>query len=133
MKAQQGAVYFKSKGTVSHVAGDPDAVLTGDLVEDIDESGEVILDNGVPVLVSSTDFAKDDVNREINIAGKIYMITSVDVDQQKITLDEDVADPNLSKAQYGISAKAIGVPWMVTIPTSLVILGDGSDLPAIPQ
>ena len=59
------------------------------------------------------------------------MIISVDVEQQKITLDENVADPNLSKAQFGIGAKAIGVPWMITIPTSLVILQEGNTLPEI--
>ncbi len=133
IKAQQGAVFFKSGGTISHADGDPGIILTGDLVEDRDENGDVILDNGVPVLVNNTDFTKDDVNREINIAAKIYMIISVDVEQQKITLDENVADPNLSKAQFGIGAKAIGVPWMITIPTSLVILQEGNTLPEIEE
>jgi len=111
IKARQGAVYFKSEGTVSHVAADPNALLTGD----------------------GTDFTEDDVNREINIAAEIYLIKSVDIVQQKITLNEDIAQSIEGNVQYGIGAKAIGVPWVVTIPTSLVILGDGSDLPEIPE
>ena len=134
MKAKQGAVYFKTEGTVSHVPGDLDTVLTGDMVEDINEEGAVILDNnGNPVLIHGTEFTNDDVNREINLAGKIYMIISVNVEQQKITLDEDIAQPNLSKAHFGIGAKAIGVPWVVTIPTSLVILREGNELPEISE
>ena len=133
VKARQGAVSFKSGGTITHLAADLDTVLTGDMVEDIDENGDVILDNGAPVLVNGTDFTKDDVNREINIAAKIYMIISVDVGQQKITLDEDVADPSLKNAQFGIGAKAIGVPCMVTIPNSLVILQEGNALEEIEE
>ena len=134
MKAQQGAVYFKSNGTVSHVASDPESVLTGNLVEDVNENGEVVLDeNGEPELINGTNFVEDDVNREINIAGKIYMIISVNVEQQKITLDEDIAQSITGNVQYAIGAKAIGVPWVVTVPTSLVMLHDGNQLPEIPE
>lgn len=129
MKAQQGAVYFKSNGTVSHLANDPSNMLTGDMVEDRDDNGEVLMENGNPVLINGTDFSLDDINREINIGGKIYMINTVDVPNQKITLNEALYEPDINNAPYGIGAKAIGVPWVVTIPTSLVILGDGSDLP----
>ena len=134
MKAQQGAVYFKSEGTVSHVAGDPESVLTGNLVEDVDDQGETVLDeNGEVVLINGTNFVEDDVNREINIEGKIYMIISVDEEQQKITLDEDIAESILGNVLYGIGPKAVGVPWVVTIPTSLVMLHDGDKLPEIPE
>lgn len=109
MKAQQGAVYLKSEGTVFHSDGDEAAILTG----------------------KDTSFDKDDENREINIAGKIYLIKSVDKEQQKITLNEDIAQSIEGNVQYGIGAKAIGVPWTVTIPTSLVILQEGNELPRI--
>lgn len=133
MKAKQGAVYFKSDGTVSHVDGDLESVLTGNMVEDVDESGEVVFIEGVPVLINGTNFVEDDVDREINIGGKIYMIILVDKEQQKITLDEDIAQSIQGNVQYGIGPKAIGVPWVVTIPTSLVMLHDGDELPEIPE
>lgn len=126
MQAQQGAVYFKSEGTVSHVAGDPEAVLTGNVIEDVNEEGRI-------VLIPGTNFVKDDENREVNIAGKIYMVVSVDEEQQKITIDDDIAQLIQGNVQYGIGAKAIGVPWMVRIPTSLVILHEGDQLPDIPE
>tara|TARA_R110000737_G_C14619775_1_gene492776 strand:+ start:725 stop:4054 length:3330 start_codon:yes stop_codon:yes gene_type:complete len=111
MRAQQGAVYFKSEGTLSYVVGDPEAQLTGE----------------------NASFEDDDVNREINIAGEIYMIKSVNIEQQTIVLDEEIGPTLQGVTQFSIGAKAIGVPWIVTIPTSLVILGDGSDLPEIPE
>jgi hypothetical protein len=111
MRAQQGAVYFKSEGTLSYVSGDPEAQLTGE----------------------DATFENDDVNREINISGEIYMIISVNIEQQTIVLDEEVGQTLQGVTQFSIGAKAIGVPWIVTIPTSLVILGDGSDLPEIPE
>ncbi len=109
MKAQQGAVYFKSKGTLSYVTGDPQAQVTGE----------------------NTLFDDDDVNREINIDGKTYMIKSVNKEQQTIMLDDDIGPTLQGVTQFSIGAKAIGVPWIVIIPTSLVVLGDGSDLPEI--
>ncbi len=111
MRAQQGAVYFKSKGAVSYVVGDPETQLTG----------------------VNTSFEDDDVNREINIAGEIYMIKSVNIEQQTIMLDEDIGPTLQGVTQFSIGAKAIGVPWIVTIPTTLVILGDGSDLPELSE
>lgn len=111
MKAQQGAVSFKSGGTVSYIVGDPEAQLTG----------------------ANTNFEDDDVNREINIAAEIYMIKSVNKEQQTIMLDEDIGPTLQGDEIYGIGAKAIGVPWMVTIPTSLVILQEGNKLPEITE
>jgi len=109
MRAQYGAVYFKSEGTLSYVEGDPEAQLTGE----------------------NASFEDDDVNREINIAGEIYMIKSINIEQQTIVIDEEIGPTLQGVTQFSIGAKAIGVPWIVTIPTSLVILGDGSDLPEI--
>jgi hypothetical protein len=132
LKAQQGAVYFKSDGTVFHANEDLESVLTGDLIEEVNDDGDVVLnDDGEPVLINGTNFLEDDINREINIGGKIYMIIAVNEEQQKITLDENISIQE--SVQYGIGAKAIGVPWVVTVPTSLVMLHDGNKLPEIPE
>ena len=98
----------------------------------MNDDGDVVLnDDGEPVLINGTNFLEDDINREINIGGKIYMIIAVNEEQQKITLDENISIQE--SVQYGIGAKAIGVPWVVTVPTSLVMLHDGNKLPEIPE
>ena len=62
-----------------------------------------------PYSRNGTSFVEDDENREINIAGEIYLIKSVDVGQQKITLDDDIGPTLQGEVQYAIGAKAIGV------------------------
>lgn len=109
MKAQDGAIYSKSGGTVSHQVNDSNNIVTG----------------------QSTNFEEDDFNREINLAGEIYHIKAVDVTQQKLTLDKSLVQPLVGEVEYAIGAKAIGAPWRVTIPTSLVILQEGNGLQEI--
>ena len=104
MKAQSGAVDVKSGGRVSVSQGSRQVTGTG------------------------TDFNEDDADREITLGGAVYMIASVQ-DSDELTLESDYLGADLVSAVYSIGAKAVGVPWTVRIPTSLVMLQATADLP----
>jgi hypothetical protein len=104
MKAQSGAVDVKSGGRVSVSPGSRQVTGTG------------------------TDFTEDDADREITLGGAVYMIASVE-DTDALTLESDYLGAALASAVYSIGAKAVGVPWTVRIPTSLVMLQATADLP----
>ncbi len=104
MKAQSGAIDVKSGGRVTVATGVRQVTGTG------------------------TDFTDDDVDREITLGGDVYMIASVE-NSGALTLRTDYAGVSLQDAVYSIGAKAVGVPWTVRIPTLLVKLQAGADLP----
>lgn len=106
IKGQQGAVYLKSEGVVFQDSADDDDVITG----------------------SSTNFVDDDTNREINILGIEYMIIAVDVDNQKLRLHRNLEQSMQEAVAYAIGPEAVGVPWRVPIPTSLVLLRSANDI-----
>ncbi len=89
----------------------------------IEHDSKIAVGNG-------TKLKKDDIDREIIIDLKSYRIRYIDVnDPQKITLDRkyksDKTDPdeqNLENEGFWLGAKFVGEPWLVEVPTSLVIL-----------
>ncbi len=108
MKSQQGAIDVKSNGTVS------------------------IEKNNTNVTGNKTNFTEDDVKREITIGGDVYLIKSF-INETSITLDEPYKGESITDGDYVIGAKAVGVPWTVRIPTSLVILQQSMELPVFPE
>jgi len=111
LKGQQGAVFLKSDGFVFHAAAADQNVVSG----------------------KDTSFEEDDIDREISIAGIEYQIASVDTVEQKLTLDRDLEESIVGDTAYAIGPKAVGVPWRVRIPTSLVLLRDTADLISVPN
>ncbi|MBL9140083.1 MAG: hypothetical protein JNK85_29695 [Verrucomicrobiales bacterium] len=105
MKSQQGAVYVKSDGTVSATQGEAEVKGQG------------------------TSFDDDDLRREITIGGDVYMIASI-ANEESLFLTEPYRGKSLAEGEYAIGAKAVGVPWTIRIPTSLVILQQSMQLPS---
>ncbi len=104
MRDQQGAVYVKSGGTLSVTNGLN--ALTGD----------------------GTDFGGGDVDREITIAGRRYRIASV-TGPTTLTLNEPYGGNTTAAVGYVVGARYVGEPWIVRLPTSLVILQQDDTLP----
>ncbi|MHA7832699.1 MAG: hypothetical protein ACX93O_16500 [Flagellimonas sp.] len=104
MKSQNGPIGIKSEGTIS------------------------ISSNSNEVEGTDTNFLDDDLHREITFGGEVYMIIEV-VDQTHLTISENYEGSELTQSPYSIGAKAVGVPWTVKIPTSLVYLEEGNQLP----
>ncbi len=104
MKSQQGAVHTKSGGTVS-----------------VQQSSSTV--NG-----TQTAFEADDVGREITIAGEVHRVAAVD-SETKLQLSEPFQGPTQDGIGYVIGAKAVGEPWTVRVPTSLVLLQADAALP----
>ena len=75
-----------------------------------------------------TDFTDDDENREITITGDIYRIKSV-ASATELILTTDYRGMDAVEVGYVIGAKAIGQPWTLRLPTSLVILQNDNTLP----
>ncbi len=78
---------------------------------------------------SGTKLEEKDIDREIIIDLKSYRIRDIDEASQKITLDRkyksdktDADEQNLENVGYWLGAKFVGEPWLVEVPTSLVIL-----------
>lgn len=104
IKEQQGQYSTKGKGTISVVQGS--AEVTG----------------------SGTDFSNKDFGREIFIEGFRYEIASVSSPSQ-ITLTKAYTGVTDGKLPYALGTKAVGDPWIVKVPTSLVILQQSPELP----
>lgn len=104
MKSQQGAIHTKSGGLISVDNGSRDVTGVG------------------------TDFTDDDENREITIRGDVYRIKSV-TSSTALTLTRDYRGSDAEDVGYVIGAKAVGEPWTLRLPTSLVMLQGDSTLP----
>lgn len=104
IKEQQGALAFEGIGqvTVKH------------------ESDEVT--------GTDTRFMPDDVDREIVIDGKPYRIAEVR-SAISIRLTKEYVGSSRTRIPYALGAKFVGEPWEVTVPTSLVFLQQGANLP----
>jgi hypothetical protein len=106
IQQQQGAFVEKTGGTVSVTQGSPEITGTG----------------------TSFDPASD-VEREIYIEGKRYVIAEIEETEQQITLTEPYRGETKQYARYYIGARLVGGPWEVRIPTSLVYLQEDATLP----
>ncbi len=104
IKAQQGAIHTKTGGSIAVDTGSPDVQGT------------------------DTEFNADDERRDITIAGEIYRVEAVS-SATSLTLASPYRGPANSRAGYVIGAKAVGEPWTVRLPTSLVMLQPDASLP----
>lgn len=80
--------------------------------------------NSVNVTGTGTNFDKDDVDREIRIAAKVYRIESVQ-SNTAITLAKPFKGQNKADAKneaYSLGAKLVGPAWEVRLPTTLVMI-----------
>jgi hypothetical protein len=106
IQQQQGAYIEKSEGTISVERDNAQVVGTG------------------------TNFEESDVDREIYIESKRYVIAEVLEAEQQLTLAEPYYGETKEHARYYIGARLVGGPWEVKVPTSLVYLQqDSSPLP----
>jgi len=64
-----------------------------------------------------------DIGRELFISGDRYFIGSI-VDEQQFHLNEPYKGETNENAKYATGSVPFGQPWLVRIPTSLVILSD---------
>lgn len=104
IQQQQGAYVEKSEGIISVENGNAQVVGTG------------------------TNFEESDVDREIYIESKRYVIAEVQ-DTEHLTLTEPYRGETKQHARYYIGARLVGGPWEVRVPTSLVYLQQDATLP----
>jgi hypothetical protein len=116
------------------IIGDPDETLAPSvaLIDEIKEQlgadfefrpGTISVHKNSPMVEGNgTDFREDDQDREILIALNYYRIAEVDVAAQKIRLREPYAGENKSDIGVAIGPKFVGEPWVVQVPTTLVLL-----------
>jgi len=104
IQQQQGAYMEKSEGTISVEHG------------------------SMQVVGAETNFEESDVDREIYIESKRYVIAEVQ-DAEHLTLTEPYRDETKEHSRYYIGARLVGGPWEVRVPTSLVYLQEDATLP----
>lgn len=76
----------------------------------------------VSVTGSETNFIKEDINREIRIAGKVYRIVSVP-SPTELTLAKPFKEASDTvNIAYSLGPKLVGSPWEVRLPTTLVMI-----------
>lgn len=76
------------------------------------------------VIGSGTDFTKEyDLDRELLVNLEVYRIAEV-LSATEITLREPYRGETATGLGYAIGVKFVGEPWVVEVPTSLVILSD---------
>ncbi len=132
--------YFQTGGEIWE-GGDPphvDDELYLSIVDEImEEQGAIstpegatlsVTTNSAQITGSGTNFIDDHIDREIVIEGERYRITSVD-SPTSLNLTEGYRGDDNGSARYSIGVKFVGQPWDVRVPTSLVVLQEGSDLP----
>jgi hypothetical protein len=108
IKEQQGAEAEPRAGTLAVTQGSPAVTGTG------------------------TDFSPDDLDRRLTVAGRAYRIADVS-SPTSLTLSEAYRGPTRQGLRYTIGAKYIGEPWEVRVPTSLIYLQSGPELPDFTQ
>ena len=91
--------------------------------------GTLLTTQGITAVTGTgTAFDADrDLNREIHIRGVRYRIATVTSPTQ-ITLDLAYAGASEPTVRYLLGPQAIGEPWQVRVPTSLVILDTATTL-----
>lgn len=88
-----------------------------------------VTQDSAEVVGTETDFDEGDIDREIYIEGKRYVIADVR-SFTELTLFENYHGESQERARYYIGAKLVGAPWEVRVPTSLVYLQqDATPLP----
>jgi len=104
IQQQQGAYVEKSEGTIS------------------------VEHDSMQVVGVETNFEESDVDREIYIESKHYVIAEVQ-GAEHLTLTEPYRGDTKEHARYYIGARLVGGPWEVRVPTSLVYLQEDATLP----
>jgi hypothetical protein len=134
---------------LDRLAGPPDGAIPMDTALDglwlellLDRRPEVAMGSGtlsvtqgqaqVTINADSTwTVAPRDVGRELYIGGEQYKIASI-TDERTFDLDEPYAGPTEPNARYAAGSVPYGPPWVVRVPTSLVILnGRRGDLASL--
>jgi len=103
VKHQTGAVFLKSDGRVS------------------------IAEGSTAVAGVGTNFADDDVDREMRIGGSTYRIATVG-SSTELDLDRPYG-ATATELRYAIGPKLVGLPWEVRVPTTLIHLQADASLP----
>jgi hypothetical protein len=67
-------------------------------------------------------------DRDIMIAHRTYRVAQV-VSPTSLLLDRPFRDPSATALPYSFGGRLVGDPWDVKVPTTLVHLQDGDDLP----
>jgi len=89
-------------------------------------SGFLAVTNGsksVDIVDSTWEASARDIGRELYIAGGVYEIESI-VDSDTILLTTGYQGDSESNAVYATGSVAFGQPWVVNLPTNLVILDE---------
>ncbi len=76
---------------------------------------------------TDTDFDVSDVDRELLINLETYRIAQV-LSETEITLTEAYRGETSEGLGYAVGVKFVGEPWVVKVPTSLVVLHEGLKL-----
>jgi hypothetical protein len=92
--------------------------------------GTISVEQGSHVITGSgTDFdGKLHTDRSILIANSAYRIKDV-VSATELSLDEPYRGATQEDVPYAFGARLVGDPWEVRIPTNLVYLQEGNELP----
>jgi hypothetical protein len=116
------------------IVGEPDETSAPSvaLIDEIKEQlgadfefrpGTIAVQKDSPIVEGTgTDFRADDQDREILIALNYYRIAEVDEAAQRILLREPYAGNDQSGIGFAIGVKFVGEPWVVQLPTTLVLL-----------
>jgi hypothetical protein len=90
-------------------------------------SGTLAVTNGSPDVTINDDSSwlasERDLGREIYVAGDRYLVADVG-GERAIVLDQPYTGPDEAAARYATGSVPFGPPWLVRIPTSLVVLSD---------
>ncbi|PLC55378.1 hypothetical protein CR155_04040 [Pollutimonas nitritireducens] len=98
-------------------------------------SGTLAVQNGsVDVAINADSHwsakRKTDVGRELYIAGELYTVSEV-VDAHAVQIDRPYEGRTDPAAIYAAGSTPFGLPWIVNVPTTLVVLADNR--PALQQ
>jgi hypothetical protein len=96
--------------------------------------GTVAVQQGGTV-VSGTKTAFDEklhLDREIILEERVYSVRNVR-SATELVLDRPYAGHSAAGLPYSFGARLVGDPWEVRVPTNLVMLQDGQDLPVLPH
>lgn len=94
----------------------------------VQRKGTIEVTNGEKNITGTdTEFTEGDVDREILISLKVYRIAKV-VSATQISLLDAYEGESGDSMGYAIGVKFVGEPWLVKIPTSLVLLQESNQL-----
>lgn len=93
---------------------------------DVEGTGTLAVEHGSElVLGTDTAFSSEDTNRRISIAGKRYVIKSVEA-PDRVRLRSGYVGATDDAATYSMGPRLVGEPWEVRVPTNLVKLDEYS-------